>query len=139
MEPELQPVRGLLGPSPRGVQVRLGRKGWGCRPDLQGSVNPPSVLCRSRLLRTLVNGGSIEGKGVAGGIVAEGTLKLYTVSNEAAGEARVIQGEVVFPDPRMRWTWVLDARHEPYASMERQELLHRADHVRKLWVLVAEA
>lgn len=71
--------------------------------------------------------------------MADGDLKVYSISGEFAGDARLENGDVHFPKSDMRWTWVLDARHEPYASMERKELLHRAEHVRKLWVLVSES
>lgn len=70
--------------------------------------------------------------------MSDGTLTLYDTSGQRAGSARLENNEVVFPEG-FRWTWVMDARHEPYASMERKELLHRAEHARKQYVLVSES
>lgn len=63
-------------------------------------------------------------------------MLLYDVSGSVAGEATLVNNEVTFPDAEMRWTWVLDARHAPYNEMELKDVLHRAEHARKKWVLV---
>lgn len=72
--------------------------------------------------------------------MAEGTLRVYDTHNQLVGEAEETPSkDIVFPREDIRWTWVLDARHPPYDSMDRAELIHRAEHVRKLYVLVSEA
>ena len=70
---------------------------------------------------------------------AESSLVVLNLSGQKVCEATVENGEVSFADPAIRWTWVLDARHEPYDALERDELLHRAEHARKEYVLIAEA
>ena len=69
----------------------------------------------------------------------ENPLALIDVHGQHVCNATFADGEVSFDDPTIRWTWVLDARHEPYASLERDDVLHRAEHARKLYVLIAEA
>lgn len=70
--------------------------------------------------------------------MAEGKLKVYSIDGKEAGEARIEGSDVIFPSSEMRWTWVLDARHEPYTELPLQKILERADAVRKRWVLVSE-
>ena len=69
---------------------------------------------------------------------ADSKLVIYDVHGARLGEATTKDGEVVFPDSKFRWTWVLDARHEPYASLTLPDTLKRAEHARKLYVLRAE-
>jgi len=68
----------------------------------------------------------------------DGKLVLYDLDGNVAGSAGLVEGEVVFADKKFRWTWVLDARHEPYTSLPLKDVLHRADHARKQWVLSVE-
>jgi hypothetical protein len=71
--------------------------------------------------------------------MADGKLVVYTVEGTRVGEASVKDGDVLFPDaPHLRWTWVLDARKEPYHEMPLDEVRHRAEHARKKYVLVSE-
>ncbi|TVR04687.1 MAG: hypothetical protein EA398_01645 [Deltaproteobacteria bacterium] len=71
--------------------------------------------------------------------MADHQLRLYDTHNQLVGEVEETPAkDVIFPREDIRWTWVLDARHAPYDGMSREELLHRAEHVRKLYVLVAE-
>lgn len=70
---------------------------------------------------------------------ADSSLSVLKINGQRVCGATVHNGEVSFEDPAIRWVWVMDARHEPYSELERDELLHRADHARKLYVLVAEA
>lgn len=70
---------------------------------------------------------------------ADSTLNVLDISGQHVCGATVEDGEVSFSDPTIRWTWVLDARHEPYDALERDDLLHRAEHAGKRYVLVAEA
>ena len=48
-------------------------------------------------------------------------------------------GDVVFPTSDATWTWVLDARKEPYHELKLEEIRTRADHARKKFVLIAQA
>lgn len=67
-------------------------------------------------------------------------LILYRVSGERLGEARVTSPiDIDFPVDGIEWVWVLDARHEPYDAMSIDEVIARAEGVRKRYVLVAEA
>jgi hypothetical protein len=70
---------------------------------------------------------------------SETSLALIDVHGQHVCNATFAGGEVTFADPTIRWTWVLDARHEPYASLERDDVLRRAEHARKLYVLITEA
>lgn len=65
-------------------------------------------------------------------------LLIYDIAGTRLGEANLVEGEVVFPDPAMRWVWVLDARHAPYTELPLEDVLHRAAHVNKRYVLVGE-
>lgn len=69
---------------------------------------------------------------------SEGGLVLYSVTGEKVGAPTLDGRDVVFPSAEMRWTWVLDARHEPYNKLELDEVLKRAAKNRKRWVLRAE-
>lgn len=68
---------------------------------------------------------------------SEAILTVVDVHGQTVCGATLSDGEITFDDPSIRWTWVLDARHEPYASLERDEVLHRAHHARKEYVLFA--
>ena len=68
--------------------------------------------------------------------MSDGELTLIDTNGQPAGAVTLDGTEVVLPEG-MGWTWIMDERHEPYASMERDELLHRAEHARKRYVLVA--
>ncbi len=68
----------------------------------------------------------------------DGKLVIYDVHGTRVGEATLVEGEVAFPDPEMRWTWVLDARHAPYSDLDLTAVLHRAEHARKQYALVLE-
>lgn len=70
--------------------------------------------------------------------MAEGKILLYRIDGSLVGEAKVKDGDVVFPSNDVSWTWVLDARKEPYHELKLEEVRTRADHARKLYVLVAE-
>lgn len=64
-------------------------------------------------------------------------LVLLSAEGATVGPATVRGGvDVVFPGDGIRWTWVLDARHEPYASLPIEKVLERARSVRKQYVLV---
>lgn len=65
-------------------------------------------------------------------------LLIYDLHGNTLGEATVVEGEVQFPDPDMRWVWVLDARHAPYTELPLEEVLHRAEHAHKRYVLQGE-
>lgn len=65
-------------------------------------------------------------------------LLIYDIEGNRLGEATVVEGEVVFPDPEMRWVWVLDARHAPYSELPLEDVLHRAEHANKRYVLAGE-
>ena len=66
------------------------------------------------------------------------TLGLYNIDGERVGDARAAGTDVTFPHPDIRWTWVLDARSEPYCYLPMEDVLQRAVDVRKRWVLFAE-
>jgi hypothetical protein len=70
---------------------------------------------------------------------SESSLALIDVHGQHVCNATMVDGEVTFADPAIRWTWVLDARHDPYVSLERDDVLHRAEHARKLYVLFGQA
>ncbi|MBU6162757.1 MAG: hypothetical protein KGO50_16700 [Myxococcales bacterium] len=70
---------------------------------------------------------------------ASGDLAIYTVDGTRVGPVSVKGIDVVFPDPSIKWTWILDARHEPYPALERNEVFRRAKTVRKKYVLIADA
>jgi hypothetical protein len=70
---------------------------------------------------------------------AAGDLAVYSVEGARLGPVTVKGIDVVFPDPTLRWVWILDARHEPYASMEREIVFARARKNRKKYVLMADA
>ncbi len=63
-------------------------------------------------------------------------MLLYDLQGSLAGEATLVNNEVAFPSDAFRWTWVMDARHAPYSELPLKEVLHRAEHARKKWVLV---
>ena len=69
---------------------------------------------------------------------SEAQLSVVDLHGQPVCAATLCDGEVTFTDPTIRWVWVLDARHEPYSSLERKEVLHRAEHARKEYVLFAE-
>lgn len=71
--------------------------------------------------------------------MADGKLLLYRVDGSLVGEATVKDGDVVFPTSDATWTWVLDARKEPYHELKLEEIRTRADHARKKFVLIAQA
>lgn len=64
---------------------------------------------------------------------------VFTADGELVGAAQVQGADVVFPNPDIKWVWVLDARHEPYDTMALPAILDRARRVRKNFVLVSEA
>jgi hypothetical protein len=68
----------------------------------------------------------------------ESRLLIYDVHGAQVGEADLVAGEVVFRNPEHRWTWVLDARHAPYSELSLADVLHRAEHANKRWVLVGD-
>lgn len=68
---------------------------------------------------------------------SEGTLVLLGADGTKVGAVEVSGVDVKFPDPSIRWTWVLDARHEPYTGLPIAAVLERARGVRKRYVLVS--
>lgn len=66
------------------------------------------------------------------------TLGLYNTDGERIGDVHAAGVDVTFPLPDVRWTWVLDARSEPYNELPTDVVLQRAVDVRKRWVLFAE-
>jgi hypothetical protein len=71
--------------------------------------------------------------------MADGKLLLYRIDGSLVGEATVKDGDVVFPASDANWTWVLDARKEPYHELKLEEIRTRAEHARKKFVLIAQA
>lgn len=71
--------------------------------------------------------------------MADGKLLLYRIDGSLVGEATTKDGDVIFPSNDIAWTWVLDARKEPYHELKLEEIRTRADHARKRFVLVAQA
>lgn len=65
-------------------------------------------------------------------------LVLYDIHGAKAGTATLVEGEVIFPDDTFTWVWVMDARHAPYSELPLKDVLHRAEHAHKRWVLIAE-
>ena len=70
--------------------------------------------------------------------MADGKLILFDVHGTKIGEATTKDGDVIFPNSSIAWTWVLDARKEPYHEMKLEEIRHRAEHARKKYVLVEQ-
>ena len=54
--------------------------------------------------------------------MADGKLLLYRIDGSLVGEATVKDGDVVFPTSDVTWTWVLDARKEPYHELKLEEM-----------------
>jgi hypothetical protein len=67
------------------------------------------------------------------------SLAVFDVSGKKIGPVSVKGIDVVFPDPAIRWVWVLDARCEPYPELERSEVFSRARQVRKRYVLMPDS
>ena len=69
------------------------------------------------------------------------TDKLYLIevsSNEHFGPLSGSKGDIVFPEKVRGWSDVLDCRHKPSTEMDRDELVHYAEHVNKFFCLVEE-
>lgn len=66
------------------------------------------------------------------------SLSIFDVSGKLIGPVSVKGIDVVFPDPAIRWVWVLDARCEPYPELDRAEVFSRARQVRKRYVLMPD-
>jgi hypothetical protein len=65
------------------------------------------------------------------------SLVLVAVDGTSLGAATVEGGvDVRFPIEGVRWTWVLDARHSPYAELPKAQVLERAARNRKKYVLM---
>lgn len=69
---------------------------------------------------------------------SEGGLVLYSVAGEKMPAPHLNGRDVVFASADIRWTWVLDARHEPYNKLPLEDVLKRAARNRKRYVLRAE-
>ena len=61
---------------------------------------------------------------------------LYDLEGAEVERPGVVDGEVLFRNPEVRWVWVLDARHAPYDALSMAALSERARHARKRFVLV---
>lgn len=68
----------------------------------------------------------------------DATLVIYDVHGEKRGTATLVEGEVIFPTDEFTWIWTLDARHPPYCEQTLEDVLHRAEHANKRYVLWAE-
>jgi hypothetical protein len=55
------------------------------------------------------------------------------------GPVPVEKGDVLFPDEVRGWGDVLDCRHEPYTGFDFDDLLHRAEHAHKFYLLLAKS
>lgn len=69
----------------------------------------------------------------------DGELLLVTADGGPVGPVTVQGVDFTFPDPSIRWVWVLDARHTPYDELPVREVLTRASNVRKKYVLLDRA
>ena len=69
----------------------------------------------------------------------DGELMLVTADGAPLGAVTVQGVDVTFPDPDVRWVWVLDARHTPYDELPVRDVLSRARNVRKRYVLLDRA
>jgi len=66
-------------------------------------------------------------------------LALVSIDGNTVGVATAEGTDVTFPNPDIRWVWVLDARAEPYDTMEVAEVMRRAAAVRKRYILLPES